>query len=141
MGHASNFAKKHRAGKPGHRGMGVENWTEQYSPNVHYEQQKLTHVEFYADPNAVARNLRDHWTWPYPSANYQVQVMNGWVGNQLPGCHKEPWQGGISQEWVFMHQQQYVSPSYRGTFGQQLSQGESAQLLQRISQAWQNIRG
>ena len=147
MGLVTKHRQKRRqaGGKPGAFRLGaVDNYTYDYRPRTPQYSPGLTPVRVWADGPAVAR-LQDHWDWPYPPANQQVIVLNGWDGNQLPGQEREPWVHGYNMADAHATQQDQnpgrIDGQYRGLFGQQMSQIETQDVLKQISGAWQRVRG
>jgi hypothetical protein len=135
--------RKHQ--KPGAHGLKEINWTKDYTPELSdHPRQHLTPLRQYADPSHVAHiATRDMINWPYAPASYQVFVMDGWIGNQLPGTHKTPWvDPQVNPAWARNVTQNHnnIGVQHRGSFGPQMSQSTTHSILQSVGQMWANVR-
>lgn len=144
MGKISEYRKR-RHTKPGAHGIPEVNWTETYTPDLaKHPRARLEPLRQYADPSHMAHiATRDMINWPYNPASFQVFVMNGWIGNQLPGTHKKPWiDPQVNPQWVKITTQNHnpVSVQHRGSFGPQMSQFTAHSILQSVGEMWSNVR-
>lgn len=119
-------------------GLLVDNWTARDRPSTPEYRPPLGYVVTRPEPNVAARD-QTRINWPYPPANYQVQNLNGWTGNQLPSSLLRPWSPGYVPLFRVASVQK-ENRQWTPAYGKQLSQIESANVLKSISQAWQKVR-